>query len=116
MLPHAHRMRDGEEFRRAIRRGTKGVQPDIVVHLGRAQTPTDPTSVGFVVSKQVGNAVVRNRVKRKLRHQVASRLHDVPAGSLIVARALPGSAHQTSTELGQQFDAALRQIQKRLNQ
>ena len=53
--------------------------------------------VGFVVSKAVGGAVERNRVKRRLRHLVARELEAsaVPRNTVphdIVVRALPASA------------------------
>ena len=57
----------------------------------------DPQSrVGFVVSKAVGGAVVRNRVKRRLRHLVAAELSrtgaaDADAPRDVVVRALPAS-------------------------
>lgn len=100
-------MRDGEVFRQAIRHGRKGTAPDLVVHVGGPGKPTDATSVGFVVSKQVGPAHVRNRVKRRLRHLMRDRLTTVPAGSRVVVRALPGAARCSSTELGRELDGAL---------
>lgn len=48
--------------------------------------------VGFVVSKKVGNAVMRNRVKRRLRHLVRGQLGTAPAGVNVVVRALPRAA------------------------
>ena len=45
--------------------------------------------MGFVVSKAVGNAVRRNRVKRQLRHLVAARLNQTPFAVDVVVRALP---------------------------
>ncbi len=49
-----------------------------------------------MVSKAVGNAVVRNRVERRLRHLVAAAtapaLTAAPAGTAIVIRALPAAA------------------------
>jgi ribonuclease P protein component len=52
----------------------------------------EPALVGFVVSKTVGNAVVRNRVKRRLREIVAARVTRLPQGALLVVRALPPTA------------------------
>ena len=48
--------------------------------------------MGFVVSKAVGGAVVRNRVKRRLRHLVRERLSDLPASGVLVVRAQPAAA------------------------
>jgi len=114
VLPRVHRMRDGEVFRQAIRRGGKGVQPDLVVHVGGPVEPTDVTSVGFVVSKKVGKAHDRNRVKRRLRHLMRDRLAVVPAGSRVVVRALPGAAARRSDELGEQLDRALTDASSRI--
>lgn len=47
--------------------------------------------VGFVVSKAVGGAVVRNRVKRRLRHLAARQLVSTPAVRDVVVRALPAA-------------------------
>ena len=68
------------------------------------------SKVGFVVSKAVGNSVVRHRVSRKLRHVVRDRLALLPAGSSLVVRALPASAEASSADLGADFDAALRRL------
>jgi ribonuclease P protein component len=77
-------------------------------------TPTweqsSPTQVGFVVSKAVGNAVVRHRVTRQLRHLMRDRLPLLPAGTLVVVRALPPAAAASSRELGLDLDAALRKL------
>ena len=70
-------MRSSKDFQRTTRRG---------VRVGR------PTLVGFVVSGAVGNAVIRNRVKRRLRHLAAARVAGTPAGVDIVVRALPRAA------------------------
>jgi ribonuclease P protein component len=98
-------MRDSTEFRSTVRRGVRGAQPALVAHvvLGTGGR----TSVGFVVSKAVGSAVDRNRVKRRLRHLMRARADQLPPGSRVVVRALPPSAGSTSARLGDQLDAAL---------
>jgi len=51
--------------------------------------------------------VVRNRVRRQLRHLTASRLGQLPAGSTLVVRALPAAAGSTAGELARDLDAGL---------
>ncbi len=58
-----------------------------------------PPRVGFVVSKAVGNAVVRNRTKRRLRAAVATQLAGIPAGVDVVVRAQPAAASLAFQEL-----------------
>lgn len=65
---------------------------------------------GFVVSKAVGNAVVRTAVKRKLRHLVRDRLAQLPPGSLVVVRALPGAGDADHAQLARDLDAALQRL------
>lgn len=66
----------------------------MVVHARLAPTspPGQQTRVGFVVSKAVGNAVTRNRVKRRLRHLVRDELERFPQPVNLVVRALPAAA------------------------
>ena len=66
-----------------------------------------PARAGFVVSRAVGGAVVRNRVKRRLRHLVRDRLAELPGGARLVVRALPAAAERSYKELGHDLDAAL---------
>ena len=98
-------MRTGEDFRHTIRRGAKGVQPTLVTHV--VPGTGGPTSVGFVVSKAVGSAVDRNRVKRQLRHLMRDRIGSLPDGTKIVVRALPASNGSPTTTLANDLDAAL---------
>jgi ribonuclease P protein component len=47
---------------------------------------------GFIVSRQVGSAVVRNTVRRRLKALCAESLESVRPGHEIVIRALPSAA------------------------
>ena len=66
--------------------------------------------MGFAVGRGVGNAVTRNRVRRRLRHLLGARLDVLPDGSLLVARALPASAAASYAVLGRDLDRALRKL------
>lgn len=112
MLPSAFRMRRSEDFASAIKRGRRAGRRTLVVHMNIAHPDTvdeRPGSalVGFVVSKAVGNAVTRNRVKRRLRHLMHDRLHRLPQGSLLVVRANPPAASARSEHLAAELDVAL---------
>lgn len=109
MLPARHRLRASADFASAVRGpGGRCGGPLVVVHATRADSrEQEPARVGFVVSKAVGGAVVRNRTKRRLRHLVADRLTLVPAGTDVVVRALPATAAATGAALGAELDRLL---------
>ena len=98
-------MRHSEDFRQTIRSGKRAAGPTLVAHV--VPGGTGHTKVGFVVSKAVGPAVVRNRVKRRLRHLMRARLASLPAGSRLVIRALPRSAGVPAASLAVDLDRAL---------
>ena len=74
----------------------------------------EPSRIGFIVSKSVGNAVARNLVKRRLREAGALSLREHGAGFAIVVRALPASATASWQELLADYNAALDTTMKRL--
>jgi ribonuclease P protein component len=115
VLPAGSRLTRRDEFASAIRRGLRGGRSRLVVHL---QLVPDAAGAGgpragFVVSRAVGNAVVRHRVARRLRHLVATRLGGLPPGARLVVRALPAAAEATSPQLAADLDAGLRTAQRR---
>ncbi|RKN07302.1 ribonuclease P protein component [Streptomyces radicis] len=116
MLPSENRLRRREDFATAMRRGRRAGRPHLVVHLSSgtdphpAGEPGSPPRAGFVVSKAVGNAVARNRVQRRLRHLIRDRLSRLPAGSLVVVRALPGADGAAYEQLARDLDAALERL------
>ncbi|MER7394438.1 ribonuclease P protein component [Streptomyces sp. NPDC000151] len=117
MLPTENRLRRREDFAAAVRQGRRAGRPLLVVHLRSGATDphaagemVPPTRAGFVVSKAIGNAVVRNKVQRRLRHLVRDRLDRLPAGSLVVVRALPGAGDAEYDALARDLDAALQRL------
>lgn len=104
MLPAANRMRAAADFAHTTRRGTKVTRGSVVVYLTGAEDSGEPR-VGLVVSKAVGNSVVRHRVSRRIRGAVRPLLPSLPPGSRMVVRALPGAA--TDGELAQSIGDAV---------
>ena len=84
-------MRASWDFRDTLRQGVRAARPTLVLHARSLESP--PSRVGFVVSRSVGGAVVRNRVKRRLRHLAAAQL-DESMPVAVVVRALPASARE----------------------
>ncbi|MGQ5260716.1 ribonuclease P protein component [Micromonospora sp. ZYX-F-536] len=126
MLAAAQRLRRSSDFAAAVRGGRRAGRGAVVVHLTvpapvAPSTPTSPeparhtgaeqssapARAGFVVSKAVGNAVVRNRVRRRLRALVRERLAALPADSTLVVRALPAAADASYPRLAADLDAAI---------
>jgi len=103
-------MRRGEDFSLAVRRGRRAGSTHLALHLIERPECAEQVRVGLVVSKAVGNAVVRTRVKRRLRAVAASRLDRFPGGSLAVLRATPASAAATSQQLSADLDRTLRRV------
>lgn len=103
MLPRTLKLNSPQQFTRVIRGGSRAGTRTLVVHLRPASKAgyTEPKIAqprgprfGFVVSKAVGNAVVRHAVTRKLRQQCLhlARAGVVGEGEELVVRALPAIA------------------------
>ena len=108
MLAAAQRLRRGTDFAAAVRGGRRVGRNTVVVHLLIDEPAQASTArAGFVVSKSVGNAVIRNKVRRRLRHLVRPRLADLPDGTVVVIRALPAAASASFEALGSDLDGAL---------
>jgi len=108
VLAAAQRLRKSSDFTAAFRGGRRAGRGTLVVHL-QIEEPAQASEAraGFVVSKAVGNAVVRNKVRRRLRHLVRPQLDALPAGATLVVRALPPAASASFDKLGADLDAAL---------
>lgn len=108
MLPRAQRLTEAAGFAQAVRRGHRAGGKLLVVHLGESGGPL--VRVGFIVSKAVGTAVVRNRVKRRLRHLSRERLATLPGTGVLVVRAQPAAATASYAELGAELDRCLGRV------
>jgi ribonuclease P protein component len=87
----------------------------MVVHANSTDARAgQPPRVGFVVSKAVGNAVVRNRTKRVLRALVSARISQLPDGVDVVVRANPELPGTPTATLAQDMDKLLAVVLRRV--
>ena len=77
-------------------------------------SPDEPSQVGFIVAKTVGNAVTRNLVKRRLREIVVETIREHPYGVNVVVRALPVSATASFSELVSDYRKAFSSASSRI--
>ncbi|WP_081581290.1 ribonuclease P protein component [Timonella senegalensis] len=110
MLNTAHRMRRSDQFGQTVRTGVRTGKSTMVVHLASSAGSTNAPLVGFVVSKAIGNAVTRNLVKRRLRAIARTRLTSLPAGSMLVVRALPRAAASDFGSLEKDFNSCVDKV------
>lgn len=112
--PSMERLRQRADFLAAAS-GIK-VPATAFVLQARKRRDTGPARFGFTVSKKVGNAVERNRVRRRLREIVrlsaASRLH---AGHDYVLVGRRAALNQPFAVMTQDFEGALRRVHARRN-
>ncbi len=117
MLPQQSRMRSPEEFKRVLRSGRRAGGATLSGHLllaGAGPVPEDASpKVGLIVSRAVGSAVVRNRVKRRLRELMRRRLASLPGGCLLVVRAHPAAAGARQADLAADLDLVLGRLMRR---
>ena len=70
--------------------------------------------VGFIVGKNVGNAVTRNIVKRRLRAAASAWLTTCPSGLDVVVRALPVAADSDFDGLQRDFAVGVGAVVRKL--
>ncbi|MDE0546294.1 ribonuclease P protein component [Microbacterium sp. C7(2022)] len=98
MLARPNRLTRGADYKAVVRRGRRCAGAHTVTYVTPATSAT-PTRFGFIVSRQVGGAVVRNTVRRRLKAICAESLDSLTVGNNIVIRALPSAATASFADL-----------------
>lgn len=98
-------IRSSREFHRVLREGRRVVTGPIAVYALRSFDPGRPARLGLAV-RVPGRAVLRNRLKRRLRE--AFRACSVAPGHQVVIRADGRLASLSYQKLVEDLDAALR--------
>ena len=106
MMQYTTTLKQNHEFRRLYAKGRNAVTPTLVIYARRNRTGGN--RVGFTVTVKLGHAVVRNRVRRRLRE--IYRLHEsrLKCGYDIVvvarSRAAEADYHRLEKDLLRSFE------------
>src|SRR5947209_18748691 len=97
MLPKSFRLTRSRDFSRARRAGRSAGSPLLVLYVLPKRPPD--LRIGFSVSKKVGKATVRSRVKRLMRETVRHQLPRIRPGQDLVFIARPAAASATYAQI-----------------
>ena len=93
-MERQYRLKKNRAFQYVYRRGHSAACRDLVMLCAKGRE----LKVGFSVSKKVGNAVIRNKVKRRLRECFRPYIGDVKTGLYVIV-ARPSAAKATFQSL-----------------
>ncbi|GMU60598.1 MAG: ribonuclease P protein component [Myxococcales bacterium] len=112
-FPKEVRLRRRSEFLKVQERGAK-LSADCLLVLALPNGRADAlTRLGLTVSTKVGNAVVRNRLRRRLRELFRTRRHGLPRGLDMVIIARTSAAEADFGRLSRAFEKVAADLSKR---
>jgi len=103
------RLSRSAEFERVYRRGRSTANRHLVLY-AFPNDSTDRPRLGLSVSRKVGGAVQRNRVKRLLREAFARTEHELKPGQDVVVVARPAALELIEREGLEGVDASLTEL------
>ncbi|WP_418202317.1 ribonuclease P protein component [Arthrobacter dokdonensis] len=107
-------MRTSAAFSHTVRSGVRNGRRNVVLYVVSTLSE-EPSQIGFIVSKAIGNAVTRNLVKRRLREIAVDTVRRHPYGINVVVRALPASAAASWGELVNDYQRAFSKVESGLS-
>jgi ribonuclease P protein component len=114
-FPKALRLRKRKEFLK-VQEGPDSVQVSAACLLALA-LPNGATQarLGLTVSSKVGNAVIRNRIRRQLRQLFRTHIDELPKGIDVVLIARSSAAKASTAELTRAFHLASAELRRRFS-
>jgi ribonuclease P protein component len=111
----ADRLHRSAEFLRLQRNGVRFQGPHFVVYAGSLDNDPTRSRLGVTVSRRIGNAVARNRVKRRVRECFRNAIRaELPPLTSIVVIARAGAASLKSPAINDELIMAARNLRGRI--
>ncbi len=113
-FPKALRLRKRREYRRVYDEGDRAYGRFFAVFFKESADPIVVAAgrprLGVTVTRKVGNACVRNRLRRLVREVFRRHRHPIPANRDIVVNPRPGAVGQTTEVLQRDLEAVFHKI------
>ncbi|MDJ0840881.1 MAG: ribonuclease P protein component [Acidobacteriota bacterium] len=110
-FPKSNRLRKPKEFRNVFNNGQKVVTHTLVFHVLR--TALGASRLGLAVSRKVGKATRRNKVKRRIREVFRVRKHDFPGDYDMVVYPRRGVLEKSFQDYESSFDTLISILERR---
>lgn len=102
-FPRDRRITQKRLFQRVRREGTSHAGHYLVLGVLRDEELGDPVKVGYITTRRLGNAVVRNRVRRRLRGVLQRTGERLAPGYCLVLVARNQAANASSAALEKEW-------------
>ena len=111
------RLHRSAEFIRLQRSGLRFQSPHFVLYAGTLENEPERSRLGVTVSRRIGNAVIRNRVKRRVREIFRGRIRDSLAkGTSLVVIARIGAGGLATASITDELITAARNLTARISE
>jgi ribonuclease P protein component len=101
MLPKLNRLTSTKDFQNVTKSGVRVYSDVAVIYALANPTSQKNSQIGLIVSKVVGNSVIRHKISRQLRNVVKDLLPTIPNNIQIVIRALPSITEKEYSDINQ---------------
>ncbi len=114
--PRRTRLTRSGDFDAVYRRGRSAAGRHLVLYAFRRDEPgpDQPARLGVSISRKVGGAVERNRLKRVLKERFAEIVADLPVGTDFVVIARPGAVEYLEEHGSAAIGERLEELSRRL--
>ena len=104
-MPRANRLTAGSDYQRVTRRGRRSSGRFAVTSVV-SPSPAGVPRFGFIITRKVGGAVVRNRIRRRMKAIGYSLIEQGMPPRDVVIRALPASVSADWASLHSEISSA----------